>query len=1000
MPKISRPLSLSYTQPPSMKTTHPLKLSALIAALVAGLAHGQTVPPSDAAPEKPDDKTIVLSPFEISESGDTGYQARETLAGGRTRTSLDDIANSIDVITGQMIEDMAALDFQDVASFGNNIQSGSLMGDGNTDGALTALWDQNTAYFRGFRTYRGTRNFMFTLMSFNSFSSDRLDLSKGPNAVLFGIGEPGGAINYNTKRASLSRNRTELSLRTDSEGSIRGQVDTDITLIKNKLGFRAVLLSERTDYAWRPAYSDTDGAYFAASYRPFEKTLVRANFEYRNVNRALGRRVYPRDSITNYLNAGAPRVIAPVTSANGTITGGTTVALASVGLARNSANRMVQLDSGAIVNTLNNATTTSLSIGTEDTVQVREGVYPEATVIEGRNGISDSQDKMGEVTVEQELAKNLNLELGFADWQMQRLQGQGTLSNVHNLQIDPNAYMPSSTTVANPNVGKYYTELSPFLLERRESTKTYRATLSYALDLRKQSRWLGSHRASIMWENYEFRELWDARRLYLSGTPTGSLPNADPNNTANYLWIRQYYDFAAGNSYMRDITSYYYRNNIDLGGGYTASWRHGANTNMRNFLTDTTTRLAVWQGSWFDDRLNLTWGYRGVEQKNYRAGAGQGYVVQDTTTRQFVWRDPATGETYTSIFDAPVRNLVSIDEGPARNEGAVVKVLPWLSLSANHATNFNPTTNAPSNINGKTIPAPRGETKDFSVRFKLLKGKLDLSALYYETSAQGMNAAGTNRSSPFANIDTMYDILVANGVIAVNPFDATAAADQVVYNQSAKGYEFTVYAQPFDGLSVRLNAAKNENVATDVGLEVIEYYQKVARPMLSNAAYANLSNGSNTIATLLASADRNLQTMKNYDGRATPPVLDWSGSLNVSYALNRDSWWRGTTIGGAVRWQGPAVMGYWNNADGTLDLGRRFMSADDFTFDLFARYRRKLTNKITWSVQFNVRNLADDPGFVGAVATNAGTAAGSPVVITRYRLKEPRTAILSNTFSF
>lgn len=290
-----------------MNPNNLLIVSALIGSLAVGTARGQTVAPAVTA-AKPEGETLVLSPFEVNASGDIGYQASETLAGGRTRTSLDNIANSIDVITAELLEDMGALDLQDIAAYGNNIDSGYLSQNDNADGSLTALWDQNTTYFRGFRTYRGTRNFMFTLMSFNAFSSDRLDLSKGPNAVLFGVGEPGGAINYNTKRASLARDRTEVSLRTDSEGSLRGQLDVDKVLIKNKLGLRAVLLAERTDFAWKPAYSDTDGAYFAATYRPFQKTTIRGNYEYRNANRALGRRVYPRDSFTPYVSAGSARI--------------------------------------------------------------------------------------------------------------------------------------------------------------------------------------------------------------------------------------------------------------------------------------------------------------------------------------------------------------------------------------------------------------------------------------------------------------------------------------------------------------------------------------------------------------------------------------------------------------------------------------------------------------------------------------------------------------------
>lgn len=975
-----------------------LRLLPILAVLAAGSLSGQNANTSSTPPSQ-DDQPIVLSPFEVSADEDTGYQARETLAGGRTRTSLDDIANSIDVITADLIEDMGALDLQDIAAYGNNIEAGSLMGDGNNDGSLTALWDQNTTYFRGFRTYRGTRNFMFTLMSFNAFSSDRIDLSKGPNAVLFGVGEPGGAINYNTKRPSLTRSRTSVSLRTDSEGSIRSELDVDRTLIKNKLGFRAALLSERTDFAWKPAYSNTNGAFVAGAYKPFAKTTIRANFEYRNVNRALGRRVYPRDSFTPYVNAGSKKIMAPVTTNNGTVEGSSSqVSLASIGLARNTAVRMTVREDGTVYNTQNTANTTSLAVGRETDVQVREGVYPEATVIEGRNGISDAQDKMLEITLEQELAKNLYLELGFADWRTTRLMGNGTLGNVHNLQIDPNGFMPGSTTVVNPNFGKYYSEMQPWLYDRHESVKTYRATLSYALDLTRRSRWFGNHRASIMWENYEFLELWNRKHLMITGTPTGTLPNANPTNAANNVWVREYYDFNAGDSYMRDVTAWYYQDSVDIGSGYTARWLRST-TGLRANLTDTTTKLAVWQGSWLDNRVILTWGYRGLNQKNYNS-AQQGYIVRDATTQEFVWRDPNTGETRTNIFDASMPpDPRSVDNGVARNEGIVIKALPWLSFTANHATNFNPTAGL-SDITGTVRGAARGETKDFGIRLKLWDGKVHFSALRYQTNATGLMTGGSGRSSPYANVNSMYNILVTNGVLAENPFDTTNASDQVVFNQKASGYEYTLFARPVRGLSIRFGAASTENIASDVGTEVVEYYQKVARPMLSNPAYSNLSSGNQTMSTLLASADTNLQRMQNFSGRISPPSSKLTANLNVSYSFDSGTRFDGLTVGGGVRWRGEPLMGYWTNADGSLDLSKPFYAPDNYNFDFFARYRRRLSNKITWSIQFNIRNLADDLGFDGVRATNVTTDPNSEIYVTRYSLKEPRVFILSNTFSF
>lgn len=987
-----------------MKTKTLLILIALIGGLVAGNASAQTSAPAPADPstasDKPDEPVIELSPFEVNASKDVGYQARETLAGGRMRTSLDDIANSIDVITAELIEDMGALDLQDIVGYGNNIEAGSLMGDGNNDGSLTALYDQNTTYFRGFRTYRGTRNFMFTLMSFNSFSSDRIDLSKGPNAVLFGVGEPGGAINYNTKRASLSRDRTEVSLRTDSEGSIRAQLDVDQTLIKNKLGFRAVVLSERTDFAWKPAYSNTDGLYLAGAYSPFKKTTIRANYEYRNANRALGRRIYPRDSFTPYVNAGSAQIIAPLTTTNASIAGSSTaVPIASIGVNRNTAVRMVTLEDGSVVNTQNTGTTSSLSVGAETDVQVRHGVYPNATVIEGRNGISDAQDRMMEITLEQEFAKNLYLELGFADWTMRRLQANGALQNVHNLQIDPNGFMPGSTTAVNPNFGKYYSEMSPWLVDRHENVKTYRATLTYAVDFSRKSRWLGNHRFSAMWENFEFRELWNQKRLHITGTPTGTLPNANPTNAANRVWVREYYDFAAGDSYMRDITPWYYMDTVDLGGGYKARWLQSEN-GLRAFWTDTTTKLGVWQGSWLDNRVVLTWGYRGIQQKNYRA-ISQGYIVRDSVTQEFVWRDPVTAETRTNIFDASrPPSPLSVDNGIARNEGIVVKAFPWLSLTANHATNFNPPSGGNVDITGAVRGANKGETTDIGIRLRLWDGKINFSAVHYQTDATGLMTGGGGRSSPYANIDSMYNILVANGVLTANPMDTSNSANNVVFDQKASGYEFTVFARPVGGLSIRFGVATTENIASGVGLEVVDYYQNVARPVLSNPAYAGMSSGGQTVAALLAAADTNLQQMQNYNDRRNPPSSKWTANMNVSYSFDRGSKLNGFALGGGARWRGKPLMGYWTNADGSLDLGKPFYATDNYNFDFFARYRRKLNNKITWSAQLNIRNLANNLGYSGVKAANVTTAPDSAVFATRYALNEPRLVILSNTFSF
>ena len=50
------------------------------------------------------------------------------------------------------MRDMDVIDLQDIASYGNNVDSGyaSSNNGGTDDGSLSAIWDRNTTYFRAF----------------------------------------------------------------------------------------------------------------------------------------------------------------------------------------------------------------------------------------------------------------------------------------------------------------------------------------------------------------------------------------------------------------------------------------------------------------------------------------------------------------------------------------------------------------------------------------------------------------------------------------------------------------------------------------------------------------------------------------------------------------------------------------------------------------------------------------------------------------------------------
>src|SRR4029077_7333094 len=82
---------------------------------------------------------------------------------------------------------------------------------------------------------------------------DSLELSRGPNANIFGLGNASGTVNQVPATANLSRNFTRLETRGDSYGGWRVSFDVNRELLKNKLAFRASYANQHTGFVREPS---------------------------------------------------------------------------------------------------------------------------------------------------------------------------------------------------------------------------------------------------------------------------------------------------------------------------------------------------------------------------------------------------------------------------------------------------------------------------------------------------------------------------------------------------------------------------------------------------------------------------------------------------------------------------------------------------------------------------------------------------------------------------
>ena len=99
----------------------------------------------------------------------------------------------------------------------------------------------------------------------------------------------------------------------------------------------------------------------------------------------------------------------------------------------------------------------------------------------------------------------------------------------------------------------------------------------------------------------------------------------------------------------------------------------------------------------------------------------------------------------------------------------------------------------------------------------------------------------------------------------------------------------------------------------------------------------------------------NYVQMKLQEGAAAPEIRKWRYTAVTNYTF-REGFLKGVGVGGSYRWQDKVVIGYPAVAGGKFDLTKPYYGPSEDVIDLWTNYERKITNRITWKIQLNVRN--------------------------------------------
>ncbi|WP_347331136.1 TonB-dependent siderophore receptor [Marinimicrobium locisalis] len=232
----------------------------------------------------------VTEEFIVTGRAQTLYQVSESSVSTRLSADLTRVPAAVQVLNKELIQDQGARDARDLYRSISGVNFFSYSG----------------VTFRGFRQdevlYDGLRGDPYAGFTVpRLFGIDQVEVLKGPSGAVYGAGQPGGLINYNTSQASLDRYARAQVLAGNYD--LTG-VNFEATgaFGNSDLGYRVAMLKETEEPFRNNTTNDNDQGDLGLVWAPSHST--RALLKYSFVDQTLGGnrlRGVPIDENGNFL---------------------------------------------------------------------------------------------------------------------------------------------------------------------------------------------------------------------------------------------------------------------------------------------------------------------------------------------------------------------------------------------------------------------------------------------------------------------------------------------------------------------------------------------------------------------------------------------------------------------------------------------------------------------------------------------------------------------------
>jgi iron complex outermembrane receptor protein len=252
------------------------------------------------------DETIELPQFTVREDKVNPYQSKEALSASRVAMPILDIPQTISVVPSEFLEDSKSMRMLDAAKYVTPIVENTLPfgGDRYTIRGFTV-----SAEFVDGSMISGPDGYSMSQMPYNI---ERIEIIKGPNAILVPGGSPGGVMNPITKSPIMTKDESSVSVEISDYYANGVNFDVNRMLAKDgKMAARLVAAYWDFNYyirdQFRRGYEISPS--FSYQISPAHKLTLKADFVQNRETNLGGLPIDPTVGSKNYakIARGLPR---------------------------------------------------------------------------------------------------------------------------------------------------------------------------------------------------------------------------------------------------------------------------------------------------------------------------------------------------------------------------------------------------------------------------------------------------------------------------------------------------------------------------------------------------------------------------------------------------------------------------------------------------------------------------------------------------------------------